>query len=140
MENTKQRCSIAISADSLLAEQVLINFNIKNPFNRNMKLLMWYTPLEGFLSDLFIVTNSDTGEQLDYQGPMIKRLKPQAEDYLSISPNEVSSATVNLSLAYVFSKGNYHVKLKKNTFHFLDDNLNRFPFVCEVSTISISIQ
>jgi len=105
-----------------------------------MRLLMWHTPFEGFFSDLFMIKNRNTGEQLNYQGPMVKRLKPQLEDYLSISANEISSITLNLSLAYVFTQGNYQLHLKKNSFHFEDDNLTPFPLFCETPLIEFSIK
>jgi hypothetical protein len=140
MEATKQNCSISINSSLLSADNVLLKFSLRNPHNKKMKLLMWYTPFEGFLSDLFIITNSDSHEKLKYQGPMVKRLKPQPEDYLSISANEVSSTTLNLSLSYHFPPGNYQLKLKSHIYDYEDEHLNHFPFICETSSIKLSIK
>ncbi len=140
MKLPKQYCSISINSTPLSTDQVSLNFSLQNPYDRNMRLLIWYTPFEGFFSDLFMIKNRNTGEQLNYQGPMVKRLQPQLEDYLSISANEISSITLNLSLAYAFTQGNYQLHLKKNIFHFEDDNLTPFPLFCETTLIEFSIE
>jgi len=140
MKNTKQSCSVSISATPLPADQVTLNFSLESPYNKKMRLLIWYTPFEGFLSDLFIITHSKTGKQLNYQGPMVKRLQPQPEDYLSVSSNEVTSAKVNLSLAYAFTSGNYQLKLKSDTFYYEDESANRFSIICKTPTIEFSVK
>jgi hypothetical protein len=140
MKNAKKACLILISTEPLSANQVIINFSLQNPYMKKMRLLKWYTPFEGLLSNLFIITHIDNANQLGYQGPMVKRLKPQSEDYLSIPANEISSTTINLSLAYEFVKGNYQLKLKNNAFNFEDENFNRFPLLCEGATIEFSVK
>jgi len=140
MNNIKHHCTISIDSSSLSANQVMLNFSIENPYNKKMKLLMWYTPFEGFFSDLFVITHNHTAEKLIYQGPMVKRNQPLLEDYLSISANEVLSTTINLSLAYTFIPGNYQLKLKSHTFYFEDENSNRFTFLCKMPTIEFSVK
>lgn len=140
MELPIQYCSMSINSTLLSTDQVSLNFSLQNPYDKNMRLLIWYTPFEGFFSDLFIITNSDTGEQLNYQGPMVKRLQPQIEDYLSLSANEISSITLNLSLVYVFTQGNYQLQLKKNSFNFEEDNLTTFPLFCKTPFLEFNIK
>jgi hypothetical protein len=140
MENIKQSCFLSVSPASSSPDKILLNFSFKNPHTKKMRLLMWNTPFEGFFSDLFLITNIDTQEQLIYHGPMIKRLHPQPDDYLLISPSDVSTTTLNLSLAYHFTPGNYQIKLKVNTLHYKDENLSLFPVVCETSSIEFVIK
>lgn len=140
METIKQSCFLSVSSVPLSPGKVFLNFSAKNPYDKKMKLLMWYTPFEGFLSDLFIIRNSKTNQQLTYQGPMVKRLQPQPDDYLLISPNEVSSTTLNLSLAYHFKPGHYQLKLKSHTLHYEDKHLSDFPVICEAPSIEFSIK
>ncbi|TWX55666.1 hypothetical protein [Colwellia hornerae] len=140
MATSKQSCAITVSSAPLSADQVIINFSFQNPYLKEIELLTWYTPFEGFLSDLFIVTRSDTGQQLSYQGPMVKRLQPQSEDYLSILPNEVSSTSINLSFVYAFNQGNYQLTLKDKTFYYQDGRLKRLAFICEVPIIKFTVK
>ena len=140
MDKPKQNCSLSINSTQLSTDHVILNFSLENPYNKKMRLLIWHTPFEGFLSDLFIITNKDTGKKLNYQGPMVKRLQPQPEDYLSLTQNQRSSTTLNLSFSYHFKQGHYQVQLKKNTFHFEDEHLTPFLFTCETSTVNFSIK
>jgi len=139
MSHSIQNCSLTITSQPQSKDKVLLKFSIKNAFNKNMKLLIWYTPFEGFLSDLFEIKKTDTDERVKYQGAMVKRLNPQPEDYLPISANEISSVEMNLSLAYAFTKGSYQLKMKSQTFYFQDDNSNRFPVFCKASTVNLDI-
>jgi hypothetical protein len=140
MEKPKQKCSLTINSTQLSPDHVSLNFSLKNPYNKKMRLLIWHTPFEGFLSDLFIITNKDTGKKLNYQGPMVKRLQPQPEDYLSLTPNQISSTTFNLSFSYYFKQGSYQLQLKKSIFHFEDEHLTPFLFTCETPRVNFSIK
>lgn len=140
MMSDKPHCFTTLKVAPLSIDEVVLNFTLKNTTDKKIKLLIWYTPFEGCLSDLFVITNSDTGEQLNYQGPMVKRLKPQADDYLTLAANEVSSTKLNLSLAYVFTAGNYQIKLKNQTLYYQNERQERVPLICPAAPIAFRIK
>lgn len=130
-------CTISIDSLPLSAEAVMLEFTLTNSLDKKLELLTWYTPLEGFLSDLFIITNKETGEPLIYQGPMVKRIQPDIEDYVNMPAMKKISTILNLSQAYKFRTGSYLLKLKRNSFHLKND---KTQLICETPTIVIVIK
>jgi hypothetical protein len=128
-----------MSTDSLplSAEAVIVDFTLTNPLDETLELLTWYTPFEGFFSDLFVITNKGTGKELIYQGPMVKRIEPDIEDYLTMPAMKTISMTLNLSQAYKFSPGIYLIKLKRNNFYFKN---HKTQFFCDAPTMPLIIK
>lgn len=130
-------CTISIDSLPLSAEAVILEFTLTNSLDKKLELLAWYTPFEGFLSDLFVIINKETGEPLIYQGPMVKRIQPDIEDYLTLPAMKTMSTTLNLSQAYQFSTGSYLVKLKRNNFYLKS---GKTQLICDAPTIAIIIK
>jgi hypothetical protein len=130
-------CTISIDSLPLSAEAVMLEFTLTNTLDKKLELLTWYTPFEGFLSDLFVIINKETGEPLIYQGPMVKRIQPDIEDYFPLPAMKKMSTTLNLSQAYQFSTGSYLVKLKRNNFYLKSD---KTQLICDAPTIAIIIK
>jgi hypothetical protein len=71
-----------------------------------VRVLKWGTPLEGILGPVFEVKRD--GAVLAYQGRMVKRGDPEADEYVLIEPGGSVSATVDLAPAYdVAAPGEY---------------------------------
>jgi len=88
-----------------------IKFTLENVSNEALYVLTWYTPLEGLKGKIFKVTRN--GEEIPYEGRMIKRGNPAREDYVRIGPGETASATVDLSSGYdLGARGEYRVEFK----------------------------
>ena len=101
-------------------------------------MLTWHTPLEGFYSKLFIITDQ-YNEQVAYQGPMIKRANPSAADYQLIRANGNVATLLDLSLVYDLIPGDYKLQLNKKTLQVIE---NEMPFCicqCEIDTINFSV-
>jgi len=130
-------CTMSIDSLPLSAEAVMLEFTLTNSLDKKLELLTWYTPFEGFLSDLFVIINKETGEPLIYQGPMVKRIQPDIEDYLTLPAMKTMSTTLNLSQTYQFSTGSYLVKLKRNNFYLKSD---KTQLICDAPTIAIIIK
>jgi len=130
-------CTMSIDSLTLSAEAVMLEFTLTNSLDKKLELLTWYTPFEGFLSDLFVIINKETGEPLIYQGPMVKRIQPDIEDYLTLPAMKTMSTTLNLSQTYQFSTGSYLVKLKRNNFYLKSD---KTQLICDAPTIAIIIK
>jgi hypothetical protein len=105
------KCNMEILTKQQLNQGVYAKFSLTNLLEEDIELLTWYTPFEGFLSDLFIITDSQD-EKLVYQGVMVKRGTPEPSDYLVLKPKETVSINIKLSDAYIFTNSTY----TKNTF------------------------
>ncbi len=137
MEPKVLSCTLSLDSLPISAEAVILDFTLTNPLDEKLELLTWYTPFEGFLSDLFVITNKETGEQLIYQGPMIKRIESDIGDYLTMPAIKSISTTLNLSQAYQFSPGIYLLKLKRNNFYFKN---HKAQLTCDAPTIALIIK
>ena len=80
---------------------VKIGFNLHNLTGDTLCVLTWYTPLEGMKGKIFNIKH--LGKKLIYQGRMVKRGNPAAEDYVCIPPHGKIGTLTDLSGAYDFS-------------------------------------
>jgi len=95
-------------ADFDTAEAVTLHVTITNPNDFSIRVLKWFTPLEGVEQPLFTVTRD--GEPVTYLGAMVKRPAPTEKDYITLATGERITSDVNLSAFYDFSiSGNYEV-------------------------------
>lgn len=114
-----------------LDEPATIRFTVRDGGDKALYVLMWYTPLEGMKGEIFKVLRDN--EELPYEGRMVKRGDPRAEDYIRIEPQDSASATVDLSLGFDVSKpGNYRVEFIKKIYDVIvaedvDKNKEVFP-------------
>jgi peptidyl-Lys metalloendopeptidase len=103
-----------------VGQSVRIGFRIENVSRDRLWFLIWYTPFEGIRGKIFQVTRD--GKSLQYQGRMVKRGEPRAEDYMRIDPGESLSVDVDLSAAYDFSiPGTYQVRFKGRIYDVVKD-------------------
>lgn len=79
---------------------VRLVFTLVNQADKPVRVLKWQTPLEGILGRIFQVRCD--GRELIYNGPLIKRGPPTAEDYVTIPAKGSLETVVNLSEAYDF--------------------------------------
>jgi hypothetical protein len=86
-----------------------IRFELANGSGSSLWVLKWNTPLEGWKGTVLRVTRD--GEELSYQGPMMKRGDPQADAYVEIPAGGKVDATVDLAEVYDVSRpGTYKVE------------------------------
>lgn len=95
-------CSLSVAPRLQVGEPVNVHFRLTNRTAQPLYVLTWRTPLEGLLGNDFTVTLN--GEELPYEGPMMKRGDPRAEDYVAVAPGASADATVDLSLAWPLTK------------------------------------
>jgi heat shock protein HslJ len=102
-------CTLEMDETYPVGEPVDLRFELYNPTDRPLYVLIWYTPLEGVAGDIFQVTRD--GEELPYQGMLAKRGDPTREEYIAIEPGEAASAEVDLGVGYDLSTpGTYQVQ------------------------------
>lgn len=99
--STLLRYQLSASSSYILGKPVMIKFILENFSDENIRILTWYTPLEGLKGKIFKVTCD--GKEIPYEGRMIKRGNPTLDDYINVVPKGSVSAEVDLSSAYNLS-------------------------------------
>jgi peptidyl-Lys metalloendopeptidase len=104
-------CVLSVPPSVRAGEPVELRFQLTNRTAQPLYVLTWRTPLEGLLGNDFQVTRE--GTEVPYQGPMVKRGNPQAEDYAALAPGASVDAKVELSLAYEMKQpGRYRIAFR----------------------------
>ena len=103
--------NVSLSADYAsfgTAEDVILHVTITNPNSYSIRVLKWFTPLEGVERPLFTILRD--GEPVDYIGILGDRNAPTEHDYITLKAGESLTSDVNLSSYYDLSiSGNYEV-------------------------------
>jgi peptidyl-Lys metalloendopeptidase len=90
-----------------------VTFTLTNDSERDIRVLKWRTPFEGFKSDMFSVEVD--GREVPYLGRVYKRAAPSPDDYITITAGEEVSRKVDLSEAYDIARsGVYTVRYKED--------------------------
>ena len=99
----------AITCKLEAQDATALRFELANGSDSALRVLTWNTPLEGWKGTVLRVTRD--GEELPYQGPMLKRGDPQADAYMEIPAGGKVDATVDLAEVYDVSRpGTYRVE------------------------------
>jgi hypothetical protein len=107
----KLECSMSVPARLKVGEPVELRFQLRNPTASPVFVLEWHTPFEGLLANFLRVTRN--GQDVPYQGPMMKRGDPSAEEYVTLQPGASAEAQVEVSLAYDFQQpGHYRIAFR----------------------------
>ncbi len=84
-------------------------FVLRNNTADTLSVLRWETPLESELTqDVFDVVSSNYANRARYSGRLIKRGKPEPQDYLRIKAGESVSAVVSLAEYYQIAGDGQH--------------------------------
>jgi peptidyl-Lys metalloendopeptidase len=100
----KAEAVVTLSADQSLyaADQaVIVHVTFSNPTNHTIRILKWYTPVDGVEEPLFSV--SVGGAPVAYTGPIYKRPPATGQDFISLKAGESFTSDVALGLTYDLS-------------------------------------
>ncbi len=94
-------------------DSLSVSVSIQNPTSKPMKILKWNTPLEGaFNADMFDVRRD--GLPVKYIGKLVKRGQPTAADYVTLSPGDSLTVSLDMAKGYeIARKGAYTVSYRK---------------------------
>lgn len=96
-------------------EGAVVNVSITNPGKSPVRVLRWYTPVDGVDDDLFVVTVS--GKPVEYIGKHFKRPAPTDKDYVVLRGGETIDTSVDLAGYYDLSEsGFYEVSYRAESF------------------------
>jgi hypothetical protein len=101
-------CTLSVPPRLKVGEPVPLLFKLTNRSAQPLFVLEWHTPLEGLLSNALEVTRD--GAPVPYEGRMVKRGAPTAEDYAAIASGASVEAEVDVSLGYDMKQpGTYRI-------------------------------
>lgn len=116
-ESAGNSIAISLSAEPSykVKEAVFVTVRVTNNTHNDIKFLKWGTPFESMPTrDMFSVKKEDN-QILPYQGRMVKRGKPEANDYISIQAGQTLKQGMDISRAYgINASGTYHVQYKES--------------------------
>jgi len=103
------RCALEAPAQAVAGGPVMLRFTVTNTGPGALQLLRWNTPFEGgWFAPLVAVTRD--GQPLSWQGPVLKRGDPAADDYFRLEPGAARTAELDLALPVDLSRpGRYRV-------------------------------
>ncbi len=132
-------CKFNIAAEQSIINGVFIDFILLNQSNNDLSVLTWYTPLEGFYSNLFIITDKND-KLIPYQGSILQRSKPTLADYQLIRAKGNVATLLNLSLAYSLIPGHYKLQLNKKTLQVIENGMPTSIHQCQTDTLTFTVQ
>lgn len=91
-------CRLRMPETVIPGRPVRLAFELLNKGAVPVRVLAWNTPLEGWFGS-FLKLERD-GVEIPYQGPMVKRGAPAADDYVRIAPAAKAAATLDLAQVY----------------------------------------
>lgn len=90
------------------SEDVLVTVTVSNPTGHSVRILKWFTPVDGVEEPIFTVKVN--GVPVQYTGAIYKRPAPTGDDYLMLKSGESSTYSVNLGDYYDLSRtGQYKI-------------------------------
>ena len=132
-------CKLNITTEQHIVNGIFIDFILLNQSDNDLSVLTWNTPLEGFHSNLFIITDQ-YDERLVYNGPMTKRTGPTAIDYQLIRAKGNVATLLDLSSVYDLIPGSYKLQLNKKTLQVIENDMPMSIYQCQTDTINFSVQ
>lgn len=132
------QCHLSAEPQQSIVDGVWVQFTLTNQSLGSIKVLPWYTPLEGYLTHLFNIED-EQGKQLQYQGPMVKRMAPQIMDYITLQPGESVKAKLDLQAAYQFKVGTYRISLQNKQIQVIVNNEHSTTPLCTDKTLIIDV-
>lgn len=100
-----------------------IEFTIINTSTKEQQICMFHTPFEGIKADIFEIKDS-LGNRFPYKGVMVKRAKPEKNNFIIVKPGESKSVIISLSPSYILERETlYTIKFIGNKYmNNLDDS------------------
>jgi peptidyl-Lys metalloendopeptidase len=121
------------------AQDVLVSVTVSNPTKHTVRVLKWFTPVEGVEEPLFTVTRD--GQPVAYIGAHYKRPAATGQDYISLKSGESFTSVVNLGDYYDLSQsGQYEIAYGVASFNLFDEKGNAFKFRDVLTSEKISLQ
>lgn len=122
-------------------QEVVVDVTITNPTRHSVRILKWFTPVDGLEAPLFSVKLD--GEPVAYYGAIYKRPAPTGADYLTLKSGDSITYPVNLGQYYDLSaNGRYEISFLVASYHLYDEKGNSFKGaeVLASETVSLKVE
>jgi len=121
------------------AEQVQVTVTISNPTRNSLRILKWFTPLEGVEESLFSVKRD--GEPVTYIGAYYKRPAITGNDYITLKAGESLTRVVNLGDYYdLGTSGQYEIRYSVASTNLFNEKASNFKVQEALSSAAISVK
>jgi peptidyl-Lys metalloendopeptidase len=115
-----------------------VRFTLTNQSSATLHLLIWNTPFDPVLGNIFEITRD--GTPVKYVGKLVKRGKPGKADYLALAPGETQRKVVDLARFYdVSAAGHYVVSLVRGLRYKKDGIESAAPHVVFRSSAKLTV-
>ncbi len=109
-------CLLGPPRKATLGGPIEVSFVLRNTGPAPVWVLRWGTPLEDFRGDALRIVDPN-GQPLEYQGPMVKRGDPAAQDYVRLEAGASTERVVDVAAAYEFTTpGQYSLSFESGLF------------------------
>ncbi len=98
-----------------LGSPVMLKFVLENTGSEPLRVLKWYTPLEGLRGNILRVACD--GADIAYRGRMVKRGTPTVADYVDVAGGGFVSAEFDLASAFALTAAERCVVAFKGRLH-----------------------
>ena len=121
------------------AQDVLVTVTISNPTRHSVRILKWFTPIEGVVEPVFTVKVN--GKAASYTGAIYKRPAPTGSDYLTLKSGESVTYQVNLGDTYDLSAtGLYTIFYSAASYNLFNEKASSLMNADSLASGSISIK
>jgi hypothetical protein len=102
---------MTIAPEVLLSDSIAFRFTVYNNTDSTRSFCKWHTPFERLMSK-YLDVRDESGQEVNYQGAMAKRMMPPpADSYITVNKGDSISVVTDLKEGYAIQKpGKYSVK------------------------------
>ena len=107
-------CKLEIEGSPVAGGPAVVRLTLTNESDRPLHALAWGTPLEkGWLGSRFTLVGPD-GNEIRFEGPMVKRGDPAREDYVTVPAHGDAAGSADLAKVYDLSRpGSYELRMAR---------------------------
>ena len=121
------------------SQDVWVTVTLSNDTKNTVRVLKWFTPLDGVEESLFVVKRDS--QPVAYIGPRYKRPAATEQDYISLKAGESVSSAVNLGGYYDLSQsGQYEIAYGVAGFNLFNEKGNLFQSKDVLASEKISVE
>lgn len=121
------------------SQDVLVSVTFSNPDRNSVRILKWFTPVDGVEEPLFTIKRN--GESISYTGAIYKRPAATGQDYITLKAGESITRVVNLGDYYDLSEtGQYEVFYAVASFDLFNEKSNSFKIKDSLSSSSLFLK
>ena len=115
-------CKLEIEGSPVAGGPAVVRLKLTNGSDRPLHALVWGTPLEkGWLGSPFTLVGP-AGNEIPFEGPMVKRGDPARKDYVTVPAHGEAAGSADLAKVYDLSRpGSYELRLARGLYDLAPD-------------------